>query len=215
MRDQHDVLCQEDRSGQHAHQRAFLSAASVLAAAPFDLHEENTQWWDLQSEESPASFQEPASATFAAEQQPVVYAVKNEPPKTPEPVHSTESAEQSVCSTAPCTPYDDEGQASGRFQGVMEAFEVQPAIALDAPAAVGKDQSPRHRGKPKKWSTMQKQKHSDACRRKERLTLADKLEIIFLYESAPLDERKSQVRTHLLRADRPLADVLTPSHERS
>lgn len=212
MRDQHDALCQEDRSGQHAQQRAFLSATSALAA-PFDCHEENTQWWDLQSEESPASFQEPASNTFAADQQPVVYAVKNEPPKTPEPAHSTESAEQSVCSTAPCTP------TNARFQGIMEAVEVQHAIALDAPAAVGKDESPSHRGKPKKWSTMQKQKHSDACRRKERLTLADKLEIIFLYESAPPDERKSQVRTHLRSADRLLLTCTfptpPPSHEKS
>jgi len=37
--------------------------------------------------------------------------------------------------------------------------------------------------------------HSDLCRHKERLTLAEKLEIIFLYSMAPQSERKTQVST--------------------
>jgi len=54
---------------------------------------------------------------------------------------------------------------------------------LDSSARMGKQRS---------WTNEDKEKHSNACRSKTRLTLSEKLEIIRLYESRDLGERKSQ-----------------------
>jgi len=128
---------------------------------------------------------------------------------------SCESCETSMCSTHPPTPDSDPNtdpdndsdaelsdscSASSRRCDGAEALQQQQrtqALARATPAiGMAKDRPRSSRGKPKKsqWSATQKLKHSDACRHKERLTLGDKVEIIYLHQEAPVSQRKTQVR---------------------
>ena len=123
------------------------------------------------------------------------------------------SVEPSVCSTTPRAPDSDadtDPETDASLHGpdaklsdscsVSSPYEGEKqrarARAHATPATVVKDRPPSHRGKPKKsqWSATQKLRHSDACRHKQRLTLGDKLEIIYLHQEAPVSERKTQVR---------------------
>ena len=58
--------------------------------------------------------------------------------------------------------------------------------------ACGSSESSHKRKSERKWSEDDKEKHSQACKSKTRLTLEEKLEIIRLFESSDPDEHKSQ-----------------------
>ncbi len=66
----------------------------------------------------------------------------------------------------------------------FDSLQSAASSSSPAPDAVSK--------KKRTWSEADKQKHSQACKSKSRLTLADKLEIIRLFESSNEAERKSQ-----------------------
>ena len=71
------------------------------------------------------------------------------------------------------TPVQVEGQETGT-----------PALHVPTRMAVNVER--------REWTAADKVNHSDACKNKGRLTLAEKLQIIHLYQEVPVHERKKQ-----------------------
>ena len=107
-----------------------------------------------------------------------------------------ESWEQAVPSTAASVGIP--GSLPSDVASSTPARPPSPQTAIcvddDAPLACTAANSPSNCKR--KWTTEERLKHSTACQRKDRLTLADKLQIIYLHSSAPATQRKNQVRVH-------------------
>ena len=65
----------------------------------------------------------------------------------------------------------------------------------DSPSSMASSQVDKRSMKRKQeWLAVRRERHSEACRAKGRLTLGEKMRIIYLGTEAPRAERKTQVQ---------------------
>jgi hypothetical protein len=79
----------------------------------------------------------------------------------------------------------------GSFSSIREASTVSSHDGQEADERCVTD-SPHSNTRSKQWSKPDRTKHSDACKSKDRLTLKQKLEVIYLHTRAPSNQRKNQ-----------------------
>jgi hypothetical protein len=95
---------------------------------------------------------------------------------------NTHASNQSISTSSGATP-EKQVPRGLRFKGTRSSSLPRALDSIKEPA--------KKTGK-RAWSSTDKEQHSDVCRNKDRLTLAEKLQIIYLHQLAPAHERKKQ-----------------------